>query len=173
MAQKIKYYKQDGTEYDFSKEPQIKIMQTSNADMNIGIPKNFTALEWFAKITAEIGYVSNDILEQAKQMEKEQINNAWASGVVSKNDMTAEQYYNKTYHNDDKLEDDDKDNGGAYVEEIYDKSSLLKQLDKLEMSLNGVSDMVDKLYDAIVVEENNSKTDNTWGKTINVNYVNK
>ena len=32
-----------------------------------------TAVEWFAKITAEIGYVSTDVLEQAKQMEKEQM----------------------------------------------------------------------------------------------------
>lgn len=37
MAQKTRYYKQDGTEYDFSKSSQIKIIQTSNADMNIGI----------------------------------------------------------------------------------------------------------------------------------------
>lgn len=117
-----------------------------------------------------------EVIEQAKQMEKEQIVVAYQQGTLDGHELKygdGNQYYNETYHNDDKLENDDKDNGGAYVEEIYDKPSLLKRLDKLEMSLNGVSDMVDKLYDAIVVEENNSKTDNTWGKTINVNYVNK
>jgi hypothetical protein len=35
---KIRYYKQDGTEYSFSKQPEIRIIQTSNADMNIGLP---------------------------------------------------------------------------------------------------------------------------------------
>jgi hypothetical protein len=39
MAQQIRYYKQDGTEYSFSKEAEIKITQKSNADMNIGVPK--------------------------------------------------------------------------------------------------------------------------------------
>ena len=32
-----------------------------------------TAVEWLAEKTAELGYVSTNILEQAKQMEKEQI----------------------------------------------------------------------------------------------------
>ena len=38
-----------------------------------------------------------DIIEQAKEMEKEQIMNSWVNGVISDNNMTAEQYYNKTY----------------------------------------------------------------------------
>ena len=33
----------------------------------------------------------------AKKMFKERIMNAWASGVLSDDNMTAEQYYNKTY----------------------------------------------------------------------------
>ena len=35
--------------------------------------------------------------KQAKQMEMEQIMNAWVKGVVSEDDMTAEQYYNETF----------------------------------------------------------------------------
>jgi hypothetical protein len=33
----------------------------------------------------------------ALEMEKERIMNAWASGVLSDDNMTAEQYYNETY----------------------------------------------------------------------------
>ena len=38
-----------------------------------------------------------DIIEQAKEMEKEQIMNSWVNGVISDNNMTAEDYYNKTF----------------------------------------------------------------------------
>ena len=38
-----------------------------------------------------------DIIEQAKEMEEEQIMNAWVKGVVSEDDMTARQYYKETY----------------------------------------------------------------------------
>ena len=40
-----------------------------------------------------------DIIEQAKEMEKEQIMNSWVNGVISDNNMTAEDYYNKTFKN--------------------------------------------------------------------------
>jgi len=58
-----------------------------------------TAVEWLTeKLRIEFGFAfSNNILEQAKQMEKNQIMNSWASGVTSDGNMTAEQYYNKTY----------------------------------------------------------------------------
>jgi RNA binding exosome subunit len=36
-------------------------------------------------------------VEQAKAMEKEEIMNSWVSGVVSDDNMTAEQYYNEQY----------------------------------------------------------------------------
>jgi len=77
MAERTRYYKQDGTEYNFSKEPEIKITQTSNADMNIGIPKKLTAVEWLyhklstCTIDEMVGNV-NSWFEQAKQMDKEQ-----------------------------------------------------------------------------------------------------
>ena len=60
-----------------------------------------TAVEWFAKITAEIGYVSTDILEQAKQMEKEQIIEAFYEGMKTNpfdpNRGRGTMYYNETY----------------------------------------------------------------------------
>ncbi len=57
---------------------QIKITQTSNADMNIGIPKKFTAVEWLEDNLIGNPHTENDfihnrnVFQQAKQMEKEQ-----------------------------------------------------------------------------------------------------
>ena len=66
-----------------------------------------TAVEWFAEITAQLGYVSTDVLEQAKEMEKEQIMNAWNDAYdkgtrdrlekISNPVGNAEQYYNETF----------------------------------------------------------------------------
>jgi hypothetical protein len=42
----------------------------------------------------------NTILSKAKAMEKEQIMNAWAKGVTSENNVTAEQYYKETFKKD-------------------------------------------------------------------------
>lgn len=58
-----------------------------------------TAVEWLAEVTAKIGYISTDILEQAKQMEKKQIINAYTNGSPEFFDM-AEEYYNETYKNE-------------------------------------------------------------------------
>ena len=65
-----------------------------------------TAVEWFAEITASLGYVSTDVLEQAKAMEKEQIQTAYVTGYLEDiqkpsashyyEDM-GEQYYNETF----------------------------------------------------------------------------
>jgi hypothetical protein len=82
---------------------QIKVTQTSNADMNIGVPKNLTAVEWLVEQYANENY-GIEVYEQAKQMEKEQIINAYLqkrtkgdiSHVVKTWDK-AEQYYNETY----------------------------------------------------------------------------
>lgn len=38
-------------------------------------------------------------VEQAKEMEKEEIMNSWVLGVTSEGNMTAEQYFNETYKN--------------------------------------------------------------------------
>lgn len=56
-----------------------------------------TAVEWLAEKTAELGYVSSNILEQAKQMEKEQIKDAWIATDNELQRLAAEQYYNETY----------------------------------------------------------------------------
>ena len=84
---------------------QIRITQTSNADMNIGIPKKFTAVEWLSielqkVMGTDIFYYSiKKQVEQAKQMEKEQIITAHYQGY--RNDIgtteISEQYYNETF----------------------------------------------------------------------------
>jgi len=51
---------------------QIKITQTSNADMNIGVTKNMTAVEWLAEQMLHPESF-NPYIEQAKAMEKEQM----------------------------------------------------------------------------------------------------
>lgn len=59
-----------------------------------------TAVEWFAE---KIGHNSlmalteyNEILEQAKEMEKEQIENAFNYGQIDLG-MEADEYYNQTF----------------------------------------------------------------------------
>jgi hypothetical protein len=87
---------------------QIKITQTSNADMNIGVPKNLTAVEWLAESLMNFNGDDNpwfdiplSLLEQAKQMEKEQIMDAIVNNqnglLRRKTVLEAEQYYNETY----------------------------------------------------------------------------
>lgn len=41
-----------------------------------------------------------DIKGRVLELEKQQIIDAWAHGVLAKNSDTAEQYYNETYNND-------------------------------------------------------------------------
>ena len=68
--------------------------------------KQQTAIEWFAEATAKLGYVSTDILNQAKAMEKEQIKEAYSNGQVDDFKHRAgigdkpnkENYYNQTYN---------------------------------------------------------------------------
>lgn len=63
-----------------------------------------TALDWYwEKIKSHFEH-DGDLLETAtftlaiaKQKEREQIMNAWAYGVLSQGDKTAEHYYNETY----------------------------------------------------------------------------
>jgi len=65
-----------------------------------------TAVEWLIEELGE--YFPHEIggihlmVEKAKQMEKEQITNAYANGVVNEisiyNTITGEQYYNETYN---------------------------------------------------------------------------
>lgn len=73
--------------------------------------KKQTAVEWFAyndaqatldyaegKITELVFAVQKmAILQQALEMERQQIMDSWAHGVSAKNNTTAESYYKETY----------------------------------------------------------------------------
>lgn len=68
--------------------------------------KKQTAVQWLVEQLNEIGFhtiLIENVIEQAKTMEKEQIVNAWNTrskidGVLTFTDnRTAEQYYKETY----------------------------------------------------------------------------
>jgi len=64
--------------------------------------KQQTAVEWLylqMKKYCDDSNVPNDLLEQAKEMEKEQHENTWDDSFLFKDDweMTFEQYYELTY----------------------------------------------------------------------------
>ena len=42
-----------------------------------------TAVEWFSEVVAKMGYVSTNILEQAKEMEKEQMKEMYLKGIAN------------------------------------------------------------------------------------------
>jgi hypothetical protein len=56
-----------------------------------------TAVEWLAEVVAKMGYVSTDILEQAKEMEKEQIMQAFGNGKINGDKNWAHRYYKETF----------------------------------------------------------------------------
>jgi len=57
-----------------------------------------TAVEWLALYIKGITSLNCDeVIEQAKEMEKEQIVNAWCNALDLKASKYAEQYYNETY----------------------------------------------------------------------------
>jgi len=60
-------------------------------------------------------------VEQAKEMEKEEIMNSWASGVTSEGNMTAEQYFNKTFVS---KESDDHIGDANEIVEISDEEII-------------------------------------------------
>ena len=64
--------------------------------------KQKTAIDWLVNVVQSCispNYIPKEIIKKAKEMEKEQIMNAWVNGVISEGDITAEKYYNKTYKN--------------------------------------------------------------------------
>lgn len=75
--------------------------------------KKQSSVEWFASVTAQLGYVSMEILEQAKAMHKEEMissyKNAMASAYFNTHNWMpqegyihkSEQYYNETYGGQD------------------------------------------------------------------------
>jgi hypothetical protein len=62
-----------------------------------------TAVEWFAKQLYESftikgnGRLYDLLLEQAKEMHKQEIENAWEDGHDSFSTRNAEQYFNETF----------------------------------------------------------------------------
>ena len=60
-----------------------------------------TAVEWLVEqVNADClnsTFIRKELIDEAKAMEREQIMNAWAYGVLSQGDKTAEHYYNETY----------------------------------------------------------------------------
>jgi hypothetical protein len=62
--------------------------------------KQKTAVEWLFLMMNNPNKdqeFANKLYDKAKEIEQEQIMNAWVKGVVSEGDMTARQYYNETY----------------------------------------------------------------------------
>jgi hypothetical protein len=60
-----------------------------------------TAVEWFFENlnSHKIEANANELFEQAKEMEKQQIVDAWNNGVLAETfEMQFEQYYNETYN---------------------------------------------------------------------------
>jgi len=62
--------------------------------------KQQTAVEWLFLMMNNPNKdqeFANKLCDKAKEMEQEQIMNAWVNGVVSEDNMTAEKYYKETY----------------------------------------------------------------------------
>jgi hypothetical protein len=62
---------------------------------------NKSIVEWFANRISHGGLVSkkqfNELLEQAKEMEKEQIMNAWDNSTNSGDYRSGKEYYDETF----------------------------------------------------------------------------
>ena len=62
--------------------------------------KQQTAVEWLFLMMNNPNKdqeFANKLYDKAKEIEQEQIMNAWVKGVVSEGDMTARQYYKEKY----------------------------------------------------------------------------
>jgi hypothetical protein len=66
--------------------------------------KQQTAVEWLEnQLKDYIGGIFTDTFEQAKEMEKEKLEDAWVEGFKNWNpSKTFEDYYNETYGGGDK-----------------------------------------------------------------------
>ena len=87
-------YEQGGTAKEFALEnfTETELQKPS-------YPKQ-TAVDWLISQFEEYGYdgiVLENVVEQVKQMEKEQIKNAWYDGISGGQCGTSEEYYNETY----------------------------------------------------------------------------
>ena len=63
---------------------------------------NQTSVEWLIdQVEDFIGLIPVDIIQQAKQMHKEEIVNAWIATDNELQRLSAEQYYQETYGGED------------------------------------------------------------------------
>jgi hypothetical protein len=63
-----------------------------------GVKSNQTAIEWFAETVHKMGYVSSNILEQAKEIHKQEIIDAWEMGRFNIDAVgLGEEYYQETF----------------------------------------------------------------------------
>ena len=62
-------------------------------------PKQQTAVEWLVEKLMKGDFVNNpdELIERAKEMEKEQITKAYNANLDFETIQTAEQYYKETY----------------------------------------------------------------------------
>lgn len=62
-----------------------------------------TAIEWlYSKMYEHKGIIKIEEFEQAKEMEKQQIIDAWCDALDIKSSKYAEQYYQETFKNTEK-----------------------------------------------------------------------
>ena len=64
---------------------------------NTGKPKQKTAIEWLEQEMLKPNLSMKEILEQAKEMEKDQHIKSWEAGLMK---VDFNEYYNKTYGDD-------------------------------------------------------------------------
>jgi hypothetical protein len=61
-----------------------------------------TAVDYIVEMASELGYVPSEFYDKAKELEKEQIKNAWYNGGLNGMGLfeinTGEEYYNQTYN---------------------------------------------------------------------------
>jgi hypothetical protein len=90
--------------------------------------KKQTAVEWLAEIVCKMGYVSSNIVEQAKEMEKEQIKRAFIDGEENVWDR---------HKNEHKFE---FDTHSDYYEKTYQKSNM-PEIEKMTKDLSIFEDL--------------------------------
>ena len=56
-----------------------------------------TAVEWLFEQYVNKSIITIEDIEQAKEMEREQIKNAWLNSLTKGDYNSAEEYYNQTY----------------------------------------------------------------------------
>lgn len=63
-----------------------------------------TAVEWLVDKLIKAEFINNpdELIDQAKEMEKQQIIDAWIATDNELQRIAAEKYYNKTYENESK-----------------------------------------------------------------------